>query len=1099
MSETCTTVGAALAGLPRVLLDHLQQAVWLASADGNDLYYLNPACQRLLHYADWHLQPTASQPWWQAWVRPSDWGVIRAALQQCQLGKDQTLSLQLPTKDSLNLVELVLMQESAGQCVGFVYPMTSGVPRTWSDQEMFRGLLDSLPLALVVKNLQGQRVFTNRFYLELHGFAPGQVLGKTDDEIFPAEIAQQFVRDDQRVLQSREILHSVERLPLRDQKYCWIERIKSPAYDSHGQLIGVQLLFWDITKRFEIEKLLEEERALLHALLNNMPDAIYFKDRASRFRRVSVGLARKFGIADPKVAIGKSDADFTSAEQAARIRKDELRIIETGQPIINRVERETWSEDPDTWCSTTKLPLRDGSGQIVGTFGMSRDITAQKRIEQQLREARDAANAANFAKSEFLANMSHEIRTPLNGILGMTQLLAQTPLNERQRDYVELVHQSGESLLELLNDILDFSKIEAGRMRLETIAFSISETIAAAVQVLGVRADGRGLDLAIRIDPDLPDKLFGDPTRLRQVVVNLVGNAIKFTEQGEVVVDVQRVGSTSQASDLPDSLATLKDLVWVEVSVRDTGIGISPDEVQQIFDAFTQADASTSRRFGGTGLGLTISAKLVQLMGGQLRVESAVGQGTTFRFCLPLGVGQPESMQGDVRFPLEQFPSNRVLVVDEDCTNRHVLIELLKHWRFKPFAAGTQEQALNAIRVQQTTGTHFAFVILNWMMDDIDGQSLIERLRSVEQAKALPIIVMNTVTHGMESELSRRLGIDQHLLRPFIPRELWGVIARLCQPQSAADLPSTSEMAAPTARPLRILLVEDGFVNQRFATEWLQLLGHDVTLAQDGSEAVAIWMPDSFDLVLMDLQMPKLDGFEATAAIRRAEIGTDVHTPIVAMTARAMQHDRQLCLDAGMDDFISKPIDPQRLQTVLARFSSQHESSRSSSKVSPSDGTADVASAAAGPGISEFDSSAATTPQRTEPSPDLGGALTPGRNFPPSEPSVLDIQPLLDRFDGRASILLQLADAFLDEAPELLRQMQGALRSGNCGDLRRAAHTLKGNCELFKAEQLRCMCAELESRAFTGDGRDLEGMVRAIDATYTNVASALRQCMPPGN
>ncbi len=1043
--------------LPCTLLGQLNEPVWVASADASRLLYLNPACQRLLGVSDTLPEDTRSSgqpPWWHAWVHASEYGMFERAIAECVLGQKRSVILQRGLAGNETTLELVLMREAGGELVAVVYPTADSMPRNWSHQGTFRNLLDSLPLALVVKNLSGQRVFTNRFYLELHGYVAEEVLGKTDLELFPEENAKRFMDDDRIVIATGKVLQNVELLPLRDDEYRWIERIKGPARDVDGNIIGVQLLFWDVTQRKQIEALLDEERYLLHALLNNLPDAIYFKDRASRFRRISVGMAKKFGLASPEDAIGKTDADIFTTEHADQARVDELQVMDTGKPIIARVEKETWPDREDSWCSSTKLPLRDSHGNTVGTFGMSRDITEQKQIEIQLREARDAADAANAAKSEFLANMSHEIRTPMNGILGMSELLTRTDLDQCQRDYVDLIQQSGQSLLRLLNDILDFSKIEAGHLELETTPFSLSELVAKSIQMLAVRAEAEGIELACRVQPELPSIVRGDPTRLRQVIVNLVGNAIKFTKQGEIVVQVEPVVAPSDADclDADDEAAARAPIVWVQVSVRDTGIGIPKEKLQHIFHAFTQADASTTRRYGGTGLGLAISTKLVRLMHGDLDVESDVGVGTTFRFTLPLEVGHAASEELDNRQAMAELSRLPVLVVDDDSTNRRVLLELLDHWALRPTAVDSAAEALTVLRAAVARGEPFRLGLFDMMMPDVDGLMLTEQLRRDPQLQDLPVIMLSSMAHGADLDRCRDAGVSQYLLKPFVHSELLNAILDVFDSRQPAL--AASPQPEPPTQSLRVLLVEDGLVNQRVAIELMRQRGHDVTLACNGAEAVRAWAPGRFDVVLMDLQMPEMDGFEATAAIRSAEAEGSLRTPIIAMTARAMQDDQQLCLDAGMDDYIAKPVDPQTLDQVLQRYATcQHDSGP---MVAP----------AAEDSITEVVSDGAQT--------------------------VLDLQPMLNRFSGRLPVVKELATAFFAEYPILLKEMQGAIENQSPLILSRAAHTLKGTADLFGAQQLRELCADLEAELSGDDWPQRTADVAAVRVAAQRLATALR-------
>ena len=404
-------------------------------------------------------------------------------------------------------------------------------------QALYSSLVENLPVHVLRKDLDGQFSFANQSFCQLIGRPLEDIVGKIDFDLFPRELADKYRQDDQRVVGTGRLLEAVEE-NRSDGQTRYVQVMKSPVRDAGGEIVGVQVIFWDVTDRKKAEAALEHERYLLHALMDNLPHNIYFKDAQSRFMRINRALAHCFGLTDPSEAMGKTDADFFTEEHARQAMADEQEIVRSGRPLLDQEEKETWPDGHVTWASTTKLPLYDEEGRLVGTFGISRDITEQKQASEELREAKEAAEAASRAKSDFLANMSHEIRTPMNAIIGMTELLLDTGLTASQRDYLTMVRESGESLLSVINDILDFSKIEAGKLDPEFTAFDLRESLGDTMKTLALRAHGKGLELACRIPPRVPDRLMGDAGRLRQIVVNLVGNAIKFTEAGEVVLDV---------------------------------------------------------------------------------------------------------------------------------------------------------------------------------------------------------------------------------------------------------------------------------------------------------------------------------------------------------------------------------------------------------------------------------------------------------------------------------------------------------------------------------------------------------------------------------
>jgi signal transduction histidine kinase/DNA-binding response OmpR family regulator len=546
------------------------------------------------------------------------------------------------------------------------------------------------------------------------------------------------------------------------------------------------------------------------------------------------------------------------------------------------------------------------------TKELEAEVAERERAEMEMRRARDAAEEASRAKGEFLANMSHEIRTPLNGVLGITDLVLDTELTSEQREYLDTVKMSADSLLTVINDVLDFSKIEAGKIDLEAIDFDLRNCIEGTLKTLAFRADEKKLELLCEIAPGVPEVVRGDSSRLRQVVVNLIGNAIKFTSEGEVALKVQ-----VETADGREHI--------LHFTVSDTGIGLPPEKQKHIFDPFSQVDSSTTRKYGGTGLGLSISTRLVEMMRGRMWVESEIGLGTQFHFTVRLGVTNSKAIEVETAAPLEILRGTKVLLVDDNRTNRRILEAMLRRWEMRPSSVASGDEALAQLSAAQETGDPHKLVLTDMHMPKMDGFTLIEQIR--QRTELSTAVIMMLTSAGLRGDAARcnELGVAAYLLKPIRQCELRDAITRALgarHQEGAIQLITryTLQDAHDPSATLRVLLAEDNAVNQLLATRLLEKRGHRVTVTANGREALDAFEKGAYDLVLMDLQMPEMDGFQATAAIREREKHNGAHLHVVALTAHAMKGDRERCLAAGMDGYLTKPIRPRELYDLLESY-----------------------------------------------------------------------------------------------------------------------------------------------------------------------------------
>ncbi|MEN8148371.1 MAG: response regulator [Planctomycetota bacterium] len=755
-----------------------------------------------------------------------------------------------------------------------------------------------------------------------------------------------------------------------------------------------------------------EER--YRTIFDSSRDAIMILDPARGFVGGNPAAIELFGCRDEDHFASLAPPDLSPEFQPDGTPSSELARQMIERALTNGSHFFEWMHcrvDGRAFPATVLLTrtVLDGKAWLQATV---RDVTEQKEFEEKLRAARDAAEGANRAKSDFLANMSHEIRTPMNAIIGMTELLMDTRPTDQQREYLEMIRDSSESLLNLIDDILDLSRIEAGKLTLDPAPFDVRELVGDTMRLLAVRAHEKDLELAFQVHPDVPERLVGDRGRLRQVVVNVVGNGIKFTEAGEVLLEVDVHGRAGEEAVL-------------RFAVTDTGVGVPEDRREAIFGPFEQADPSSTRRFGGTGLGLSISSRLVELMGGRIWVESEPGRGSTFRWTAVFRPAPP----APPRPRPEALRDLRILVVDDNATNRRILTGILEGWSVRPEAVEGVEAALASLREAFRAGRPFEVVLTDANMPDLDGFHLAERIRDDPELASTVLMMLTSGRRPEDVARCGELGVARYLTKPVKQSELLEAIFVAIGLGGTEPAPAEAAEEKRAGCPLRILLAEDSEINRRLAMALLRQAGHSVVTAENGREAVDAFGEEEFDVVLMDVQMPEMDGFEATAGIRERERETGGHIPIVALTAHALRGDRERCLDAGMDAYLAKPIRPEELFSTIES----------------------VTGRAAG----------------------------------------IHWESALETLGGNRKLLDIISRAALEESPRLLQDLKRSVADADPAALRIAAHSLRGGFRYFGQSMATDLAARLERMGETGDLAGAEGILAQLESATLKMLPVL--------
>ncbi len=846
-----------------------------------------------------------------------------------------------------------------------------------------------------------------------------ELIHPDDRAAWQRTLKQAMVRDGRAEMECRGIQADGTVIWIRIEAEVSFAEDRTPA-----QVFGI---VQNISERKEWEDTLKRRRDFLHTLMETIPNPMFHKNAEVRYTGCNAAFEAFLGKAREEI-VGKTVYDLLPKEMADVFHEKDLEVLRDPgtQHFQGKLRR---ADGMLREVVVDKATLQGKEGETTGLIGIITDIT-------ELTEARKKAEEASRAKSEFLANMSHEIRTPMNGVIGMTDLALSTELSEEQRDYLETIRQSAENLMTIINSILDFSKIEAGRMELEKIDFHLRSTVEDAAELLSVQADKKGLELICDIRPEVPMHLIGDPAKLRQVLINLGGNAIKFTEAGEVVIRCSVAEQSAKGCLL-------------HFSVSDTGVGIPEEKIDTIFESFRQADGSMTRRFGGTGLGLSISKNYAEMMGGRMWAESRPGSGSAFHFTVEFA---PTRRKQSAAPPisLADLSGRRVLVADDNETNRKILKEMVSGWGMTCETRSGGKEAIRELEAAAAAGNPYDLLLLDLQMPEMDGFEVSRYLERHADLRKVPVILLTSAGRRGDASQCREFGVDAYLIKPVKKTDLLEAVRLiLSRPASDGNFFRDELVTRHSLRDRRwgsgkqILLAEDDAINQKVAVNLLERSGHRVTVVSDGAEAVSRSQRRGFDLIFMDVQMPEMDGLAATRKIRTLEKGTGRRVPIVAMTAHAVKGDRERCLSAGMDDYLTKPIQAAKLEEMLRRWIE--------TETDPKGGAGSVSRAEPG------------KPSKEDPAPDP-----------------IDLQGALEQLMGNRALLEELLQEFRGQLQVQLHAISAAVAENDAERLRQESHRLKGTAANLCAAPIAAVCLSLEKAAKEGEMQSAGALVSEL-------------------